>query len=82
MKNIPFMKGHTYDTRFVRAVMPEGREEILLELSHNLLVEMSEMYHPSKGDTYPLNCVIFVNHGGTAVIWLAARHNLLVCKVR
>ena len=78
MQNIPFMKGHTYRSRLVRAVMPEGRDEILLELSHNLLVEMSEMYHPSQGYTYHFNRVIFVNHGGTAVIWLLPRYNLLV----
>ena len=70
MQNIPFMKGHTYCSRLVRAVMPEGREEILLTLRYNLLVEMSEMYHPSKGYTYCFNPAIFVNHGGTAVIWL------------
>ena len=70
MQNIPFMKRHTYVFRLVRAVMPEGRDEMLLLLSHNLLVEMSGMYHPSKGYTYCLNPVIFVNHGGTAVIWL------------
>ena len=78
MQNIPFMKGHTYNSRLVRAVMPEGREEMLLLWSHNLLAEMSEMYHPSKGYTYLLNPVIFVNHGGTAVIWLKLRYNLLV----
>lgn len=59
------MKGHTYILRLVRAVMPEGREVMLLLLwRYNLLVEMSEMYHPSKGYTYILNHVIFVNHGG------------------
>ena len=64
------MKGHTYVSRLVRKAMPEGREEMLLLLSHNLLVEMSEMYHPSKRYTYHSNLVILVNHGGTAVIWL------------
>jgi hypothetical protein len=78
MQNILFMKGHTYTSRFVRAVMPEARDEILLEPSHNLLVEMSDMHHPSKEYTYPLNRVIFVNHGGTAVIWLKLSLNLLV----
>jgi hypothetical protein len=78
MQNIPFTKGHTYIIRLVRAVIPEGRDEILLELSHNLLVEMSEMYHPSKGYTYLFNRVISVNHGGSAVIWLPSRPNLLV----
>ena len=78
MQNIPFMKGHTYSTRLVRAVMPEGREEMLLLRSHNLLMEMSEMYHPSKGYTYTINPVIFDNHEGTAVIWLSLRFNLLV----
>jgi hypothetical protein len=68
MQNIPFMKGHTYSLRLVRAVMPEGRDERLLPLRYNLLVEMSELYHPSKGYTHLLNCVISVNHGGSAVI--------------
>jgi hypothetical protein len=70
MQNIPFMKGHTYSSRLVRAVIPEGREEMLLLRRYNLLVEMSEMYHPSKGYTDLLNRVISVNHGGTAVIRL------------
>ena len=78
MQNIPFMNGHTYCSRLVRAVIPEGKEEILLCERYNLLVEMSEMYHPSKGHTYPSNRVIFINHGGTAVIWLELRFNLLV----
>ena len=78
MQNIPFMKGHTYCSRLVRAVMPEGRDEMSLPLRHNLLVETSGMYHPSKGYTYSLNRVISVNHGGTAVIRLEWRLNLLV----
>jgi hypothetical protein len=78
MQNIPFMKAHTYRSRLVRAVMPEGKDEMWLLVRYNLLVEMSDMYHPSKGYTYFLNRVIFVNHGGTAVIWLKLRRNLLV----
>ena len=78
MQNIPFMKGHTYSSRLVRAVIPGGREEILLLLRYNLLVEMSEMYHPLTAYTYTLNRVIFVNHGGTAVISLEPRLSLFV----
>jgi hypothetical protein len=77
MRNIPFIKGHTYKCRLVRAVMPEGRDEILLSERYNLSVEMSEMHHPSKGYTYLVNCVISVNHRGTTVIWLELRYNLL-----
>ena len=62
----------------MRAVMPEGRDKMLLYRRYSLLVEISDMYHPSKRYTYPLNRVIFVNHGGTAVIWLLPRYNLLV----
>ena len=48
MQNIPFMKGHTYSLRLVRAVMPEGRKEILLLRRYNLLVEMNEIISAIK----------------------------------